>query len=107
MELCGHQRGDSRLRFVLSEAGRLMGLSENLMSKVVPPNRSTIVRRRWHLDSAIALLVTDLFRKLSLHCDTNNFMVFHLSDSSPRVGTEWLLTEVFVLTDSGCERFLR
>ena len=29
MELCGHQRGDSRLRSVLSVAGRLIGLSEN------------------------------------------------------------------------------
>ena len=101
------RKAEQRIGSMPSVAGRLIGLSENLMSKAVHPSRSSIARRLWHLDSASALLVADCFSKFSLHCDTNNFMAFLFSDSSPRVGRHLLLPEVFVLIYSGCHGSMR
>ena len=57
---------------------------------------------RFYLDCGICILMRGYWEQLLAGVDA--FMICMLADSSPRVGKDWLLAEVFVISDSAIIR---
>ncbi len=59
---------------------------------------------RFYLDCGFCLLMQGFWELLLEGGD--DFIICMLADSSPRVGKDWLLAELFVITDSAIARLL-
>ena len=62
---------------------------------------------RFVLDAGLASMMKGLWAKLLEAADNedNDFVIFMLADSSPRVGKDWLLCEIYFITDKDIAEF--
>ena len=109
LKLCSHLRGDGALHQALADAGTLIGLPAGWITSesIVIPSRHILSRRRFHADAGLCLLARAFFSDIldpTGECAAGMTM-FLLSDSSPRVGREWLLTELYVIADASLDAF--
>ena len=98
LKLCLKLSGDVHLKSVLSDAGTIIGMDHGwLDSCSTVPSSHTLRRWRFRFDGALCLLQRDFFKKMPANGNLwgTAFTVWLLADSSPRVGKEWLLAEIF------------
>ena len=109
--LCTNLRGDARLVDVVDEVGALLGMEPGWVTSstdgAIMPSRSHICGMRFSVDAGFCLLMRQWWDKLLALAESGvDFIICLLADSSPRVGKDWLLSEVFVCTDDEIAEFL-
>ena len=107
--LACHLRGDGRLETVVEQSGVLIGMEPGWIRSngddcLTLPSRSRMCTMRFYLDCGLCLLMQAFWELLLEGGD--DFIICMLADSSPRVGKDWLLAELFVITDSAIARLL-
>ena len=107
--LACHLRGDRRLETVVEQSGVLIGMEPGWIRSngddcLTLPSRSRMCKMRFCLDCGFCLLMQGFWEQLLEGGD--DFIICMLADSSPRVGKDWLLAELFWITDSAIARLL-
>ena len=107
--LACHLRGDRRLETVVEQSGVLIGMEPGWIRSngddcLTLPLRARMCGMRFYLDCGFCLLMQGFWELLLEGGD--DFIICMLADSSPRVGKDWLLAELFVITDSAIARLL-
>ena len=96
-------KNDHQLRPAIEAAGRLIGLPENFAETVRLPGASTLRRHRLTLDVCLMRLWANWIADLVLE---NDYVCYLLADSSPRLGREWLLSELYIFRSKDLINFV-
>lgn len=104
-----HVRGDRRLATVVEQCGTLIGMEPGWLSSSSDPSaklpsRARLCQMRFFLDVGFCILMQGYWEQLL--ASGEDFIICMLADSSPRVGKDWLLSEIFVITDAAIAEIL-
>ena len=110
LKICINLKGDAHLRTVLCDSGTLIGLPMHWLSDnthIKTPSKTTLRKTRFHLDAGLAILTRRWFASMMARAlgGSDDITCFFLVDSSPRVGREWCLMELYIIFDSQLNAF--
>ena len=112
LKLATRLTGDKHLAHAVDVSAELLGFHEHWLAEsgASLPSRQLLQARRFHFDAAFCDLMKDAIEPMLKTAGDgsmlDSFTTYMLADSSPRVGKEWLLSEVFIIDNVHLRSFV-
>ena len=99
-------KGDKHLESIISICGELIGFSTGWLQRAEcrVPSRQTLGKARFKMDATLCKLTQHWIK--GLLTSGTGFRAFLLSDASPRVGRDWLGTELYIILLDAIPEFM-